>query len=114
MNISQRVTAAALVMACSLMPTLASAAPAAAVTAAKPTAMAPAGATKSKAPALNLNSANAAELTEKLVGVGPKKAEAIIAWRKANGGFKTSAQLMEVKGIGPSLYERNKAILTTR
>lgn len=79
--------------------------------AAKPAATAPA---KSKSVSLNINSASAAELTEKLVGVGPKKADAIVAWRKANGGFKTTAQLMEVKGIGPSLYERNKAILSTR
>jgi competence protein ComEA len=96
------------------MPTIASAIPAAASTAAKPAVLAPAAAAKSKALGINLNNASAAELTERLVGVGPRKAEAIIAWRKANGGFKTSAQLMEVKGIGPALYERNKAILSTR
>ena len=100
-TLTKALSAAAIVMACSFSPFVA-AAPATAV------------ATKSKAGSLNLNSANAAELTDKLVGVGPKKAEAIVAWRKANGGFKNPAQLMEVKGIGPSLYERNKAILSIR
>lgn len=106
-TLTKALSAAAIVMACSFSPFVA---------AAQATAVAKtnAAATKSKAGSLNLNSANAAELTDKLVGVGPKKAEAIVAWRKANGGFKNPAQLMEVKGIGPSLYERNKAILSIR
>lgn len=57
---------------------------------------------------VNINTASSHELSTKLVGVGAKKAEAIVAWRKANGSFKSSAQLMEVKGIGQSLYELNK------
>jgi competence protein ComEA len=109
-TLTKAISAAAIVMACSFSPYVV-AAPATPVT--KTNAVTPA-ATKSKAGLLNLNSANAAELTDKLVGVGPKKAEAIVAWRKANGGFKNPAQLMEVKGIGPSLYERNKAILSIR
>lgn len=110
MKITKHLQMALLLSACSLMPTMAQAAP----EPAKIVKPALTNAVKSKAPSLNLNSANAAELTEKLVGVGPKKAEAIVAWRKANGGFKNPAQLMEVKGIGPSLYEKNKAILSTR
>ncbi|REH36808.1 competence protein ComEA [Paraperlucidibaca baekdonensis] len=81
---------------------------------AAPPAKAAPVATKPQIDRLNLNRASPQELTERLVGVGPKKAEAIVAWRKANKGFKTPAQLMEVKGIGPALYERNKAILSTR
>ncbi len=102
-------SAAAIVVACSVTPYV-TAAPAIPIEKIKPAV----AAAKSKAATFNLNSANAVELTDKLVGVGPKKAEAIIAWRKANGGFKNPAQLMEVKGIGPSLYERNKAILSIR
>jgi competence protein ComEA len=111
-TLTKALSAAAIVMACSFSPFVV-AAPATAVAKTNAVATAPA-VTKSKAGSLNLNSANAAELTDKLVGVGPKKAEAIVAWRKANGGFKNPAQLMEVKGIGPSLYERNKAILSIR
>lgn len=111
-TLTKAFSAAAIVMACSFTPYV-TAAPAAPTEKIKPAVTAPAAA-KSRAGTLNLNNANAAELTDKLVGVGPKKAEAIIAWRKANGGFKNPAQLMEVKGIGPSLYERNKAILSIR
>lgn len=57
---------------------------------------------------VNINTASAAELSEKLVGVGKSKAEAIVSWRKANGRFKSPNQLMDVKGIGPSLFEKNK------
>ncbi len=57
--------------------------------------------------AININTANAQTLTN-LKGVGPKKAEAIIAWRKANGGFKTVEQFADVKGIGSKTLEANR------
>ena len=56
---------------------------------------------------ININTADAQALT-KLKGVGPKKAEAIILWRKANGGFKTIEQFTEVKGIGAATLEKNR------
>lgn len=56
---------------------------------------------------ININTADAQTLTI-LKGVGPKKAEAIIAWRKANGGFKTIEQFTEVKGIGAATLEKNR------
>lgn len=56
---------------------------------------------------VNINTADVQELT-KLKGVGVKKAEAIIAWRKENGSFKTIDQLLEVKGIGEATLAANR------
>lgn len=56
---------------------------------------------------VNINTADAEALT-KLKGIGPKKAEAIVAWRKANGNFKSIEQLAEVKGIGAKMLEENR------
>ncbi|GGY72800.1 hypothetical protein GCM10011613_17270 [Cellvibrio zantedeschiae] len=71
-----------------------------AATAAKPAAVAP-------QEAVNINTADAQALT-KLKGVGAKKAEAIVAFRKANGAFKTVDQLADVKGIGAKTVEANR------
>ena len=49
--------------------------------------------------AVNLNTASKAEL-EAVNGVGPKKAEAIIAYREKNGPFKTVDDLKNVNGFG--------------
>jgi competence protein ComEA len=59
---------------------------------------------------VNLNTADADTLTQ-LKGVGLKKAEAIIAWRDANGGFTSIEQLLEVKGIGETIMEANRESL---
>lgn len=60
---------------------------------------------------ININTADAQALTQ-LKGVGLKKAEAIVAWRKANGQFKTVEQLTDVKGIGESILKANKDKIT--
>jgi competence protein ComEA len=60
-------------------------------------------------PAVNINKASAAELSEVLVGVGLKKAEEIVVWREKNGPFKSVDDLAKVKGIGGSTVEKNRA-----
>jgi competence protein ComEA len=54
---------------------------------------------------VNVNSATAEELSL-LPGVGPSKAQAIIAYRKEHGAFKRVEDLSEVKGIGDKALER--------
>ena len=56
---------------------------------------------------VNINKADAATLSAELVGVGEKKAVAIIAYREANGPFKKAADLVNVKGIGESTLMKN-------
>lgn len=60
---------------------------------------------------VNINTASQQDLV-KLKGIGPKKAEAIIAWRDANGEFKNIEQLLDVKGIGHAILEDNRQSLT--
>lgn len=59
---------------------------------------------------VNINTADVQTLTN-LKGVGQKKAEAIIAWRKTNGNFKTIEQLADVKGVGPAILEANRKMI---
>lgn len=60
--------------------------------------------------AVDINSADAKELST-LNGIGMKKAEAIISYRKMNC-FKSVHELSLVKGIGNKTIEKNKANLT--
>ena len=53
---------------------------------------------------VNINTATVEEL-KTLKGIGEKKAEAIIEYRKQNGSFKSKEELMKVRGIGKKLYE---------
>src|SRR5262245_2984768 len=48
---------------------------------------------------VNLNTAGESELA-RLPGVGPAKAQAILAWRKKHGSFKKVDDLTRVKGFG--------------
>ncbi|GIX35708.1 MAG: hypothetical protein KatS3mg126_1487 [Lysobacteraceae bacterium] len=57
---------------------------------------------------LDINRASAAELAATMQGVGQAKAEAIVAYRKAHGPFRSIDQLAEVKGIGLKTVERNR------
>jgi competence protein ComEA len=61
--------------------------------------------------AVNINTATEAEL-DKLPGVGPAKAKAIVEDRKKNGPFKTTDDLKRVKGIGDKNFEALKGEIT--
>src|SRR5690606_10647541 len=76
-------------------------------TAADKTPSAQAAATASIHEPVNINTADVETLAQ-LKGVGSKKAQAIVAWRDANGGFTSIEQLLEVKGIGEATLEANR------
>lgn len=57
---------------------------------------------------VNINTADAATLERVLVNVGPAKAEAIVAYRKEHGAFKSAEQLAQVRGIGLKTVEKNR------
>lgn len=57
---------------------------------------------------VNINTADASTIAQSLDGVGLSKAQAIVAWREANGAFESADQLTQVKGVGPSLVDRNR------
>lgn len=57
---------------------------------------------------VNINTADAAQLSALLVGVGEKKAQALIAWRQEHGALRNLNDLAQVKGFGPKLIARNK------
>ncbi|KPB18603.1 ComEA family DNA-binding protein [Pseudomonas amygdali] len=57
---------------------------------------------------VNLNTADAQMLQKELAGIGKNKADAIVAYRDANGEFTSVDELIEVKGIGKAILERNR------
>ena len=71
-------------------------------------AKAKAVATASVAEKVNINTATAETLAAGLKGIGPAKAEAIVAYRAQFGAFESAEELLEVKGVGPALLEQNR------
>lgn len=61
---------------------------------------------------INLNAADAETLTRELKGIGSTKAKAIVAYRESNGPFASVDELLEVKGIGAAILEKNRAKLS--
>ncbi|PKF32215.1 ComEA family DNA-binding protein [Acinetobacter proteolyticus] len=59
---------------------------------------------------ISLNQANLQQL-QSLSGVGEKKAQAIMEYRQKNGTFKSVDELLNIKGIGPKLLDKNRARL---
>ncbi len=60
---------------------------------------------------MNVNTASVEQL-QAVKGIGPKTAEEIVAYRKANGDFSTIEGLTAVKGIGEKKLAKIKGSLT--
>ena len=60
---------------------------------------------------VNINTATAEEL-QNLPRIGPAMAQRIIAWREAHGGFRSVDELDAVPGIGPSMLENLRPLVT--
>ncbi len=72
----------------------------------------PSGSTpNTSAEKININTATAEEL-DKLPGIGPSIAKAIIDYRTKNGPFKKVEDINDVKGIGDALFEKIKDQIT--
>ncbi|KAF1679559.1 helix-hairpin-helix domain-containing protein [Bacillus mexicanus] len=62
---------------------------------------------------VNINTATLEEL-QGISGVGPSKAEAIIAYREENGRFQTIEDMTKVSGIGEKSFEKIKSSITVK
>lgn len=60
---------------------------------------------------ISLNSASVEQL-QQLSGIGQKKAEAIVQYRQKNGRFKSIDEIQLIKGIGPAIFNKNRARLS--
>jgi len=60
---------------------------------------------------ININLADA-WLLEALPGIGEAKAKAIVEYRERNGPFRTISELTKVEGIGDTIYEQIKGLIT--
>lgn len=58
---------------------------------------------------VSLNKGDAQTLATVLKGVGLKRAEKIVSYRKDHGPFKAIEELANVKGIGVATVEKNRA-----
>ena len=68
----------------------------------------------SSAGPININTADADVIARELQGIGMAKAQAIVDYRAKNGDFAAPEDLLNVKGIGQSILEKNRAdILVT-
>jgi competence protein ComEA len=61
---------------------------------------------------VNINSADAQTLAQGLKGVGMSRAQEIVRYRESFGPFASIDELVEVKGLGMSTVDKNRAVLT--
>jgi competence protein ComEA len=85
-----------------------SAAPAAQAPAMSPTTVSTSATQTEQSGLVNLNTADAVTLQKELSGIGSAKAQAIVAYRDANGEFASVDELLEVKGIGKAILDKNR------
>ena len=69
------------------------------------------GALFAAGPVVDINTADKAKLMS-LSGVGEAFANRIIEYREQNDGFKTVQELTNIRGIGQTLVEKNRELLT--
>ncbi len=62
---------------------------------------------------VDLNTAGRPQL-ESLPGIGPSRAQAIIAYREQNGPFVAAEELTAVAGIGSGIYENLQSLITVQ
>ncbi len=62
---------------------------------------------------VNINTATLEGLTT-LKNVGPKTAQAIIAYREAHQGFKSPEEITQVKGVGEKTFQTNKDMIVVK
>ena len=60
---------------------------------------------------VNVNTADATTLARELHGIGPAKAQAIVAHRDKHGPFRSVDDLARVRGIGRKTVERNRDLV---
>ncbi|UVM52153.1 MULTISPECIES: ComEA family DNA-binding protein [unclassified Pseudomonas] len=65
-------------------------------------------AAKAQTAKVDLNGADASTLQRELSGIGEAKAKAIVAYRESNGPFSSVDELLEVKGIGKAILDKNR------
>jgi len=57
---------------------------------------------------VNINTASVDQIANSLSGIGDNKAQAIVHFRNQNGPFQKAEDVIQVKGIGNSIYDKNK------
>ena len=57
---------------------------------------------------VNINTASAEQIAEALNGIGLSKAQAIVDYREAYGLFSRPDEIVFVRGIGDSTFQKNK------
>ena len=63
---------------------------------------------------ININTASAEVIAETLNGVGLKKAQAIVDYRKQHGAFASVDALVAVKGVGENTLQKNRSRIRVR
>jgi competence protein ComEA len=58
---------------------------------------------------VNINTASASEIADALNGIGLSKAQAIVEYREAYGEFSRADEIVFVRGVGESTFEKNKS-----
>lgn len=72
------------------------------------------GASNQNSAMVNINTASAQELADKLDGIGPALGQRIVDYRTSNGPFKDIEEIKNVSGIGDKRFEAIKDKISVR